>query len=369
MKQVPVGSTVRVTGICSLDRGDFYQGFLPFEVLLRTPEDVVETASPSLLNVRNLVRLVVVLLIIVLGVGARGWLIERRLRNRAAHMVKVEKMRSAILARINRAHPLHEVLGQITQLVSLALPESTCWCAMESGEQIGALPMEDDGGRRLVEKRIAARSGPPYGVLRAAFPATSKPSLNEAGALSTAAELATVAIETNRTHTDLVRRSEFDLLTGLHNRFALEKRLEAFAENRRAEDGLRAIIYLDLDDFKQVNDTYGHHMGDLYLREIAKRMKHQIRPADMLARLGGDEFAVAISGARTRTDVDEIGARLKSCFDRPFELDGQRLRGSASFGIAYWPDDSSTTEGLLKAADAAMYERKRARREAATQRS
>jgi diguanylate cyclase (GGDEF)-like protein len=361
LKRVPVGSTVNVTGICALDRGDLYQGPVPFEVLLRTQNDVMEIASPSLLNVRNLVTVVAVLLVILFGLGTRGWVIERRLRNRATQMVKVEQMRSAILGRINRAHPLPEVLAQITQLVELALPGSACWCAMENGEQIGK-PASDEKTKRMVEHVIAARSGPPYGVLWAAFIAGMKPNLNESGVLSTAAELATIAIETSRTHTDLLMRSEFDLLTGVHNRFALEKRLEALFDSRRKKDGVQALIYLDLDDFKQVNDTFGHHVGDLYLREVALRMKHQVRPTDLLARLGGDEFAVVVTGAHTRTDVEDIAHRLKTCFDRPFELDGMALAGSASFGVAYTPEDGTTKEALLKSADIAMYERKRARR-------
>lgn len=361
MRQVSVGATVRVTGICMMDRADFFQGPVSFEVMLRSPGDVTELARPTMLNVRNLLRVVLVLLLILLTLGIRAWVTERKLRNRATQLVRVEKMRSEILGRINRVHPLSEVMEQITQLVLLALPATECWCAMEKGDLIGKRAAES-ASRRLVENVISARSGPPYGLLWAAFAAGSKPGANETSVLSTAAELATIAMETSRIHSDLVMRSEFDLLTGVHNRFALEKRLYAAIENRTQGEEVKAVIYLDLDDFKDVNDTYGHHIGDLYVREIAMRLKSQVRPMDMLARLGGDEFAVVVSGARSREDVEEIAHRLKSCFDRRFVMEGVELHGSASFGIACCPEDGITQEELLRAADRAMYGRKRSRR-------
>ncbi len=360
LNRFPVGAMVRVTGICKLEKGDFSQGPAAFEVLLRAPEDVEVIAKPPWLNVRNLVQVVGVLLLIVLGIGTRAWAIERRLRNSTARMVQIEQMRNELLGQINRSRPLPDILSGITQLVSFTLHDATCWCSMEGEESIGE-PPADLGRLRVIDTVIAARSGPPYGILHVALPKDARPSLNENNTLSMAAELATVAIETSRTVSDLRMRSEFDLLTGLHNRFALEKNLEALRDKRLTDAGIRGLIYLDLDEFKQVNDTYGHHFGDLYLREVAARMKRQIRPTDFLARLGGDEFAVVVTGARTRSDVEEIASRLEHCFDQPFDVEEHSLNGSASFGIAYCPEDGVTMENLLKAADAAMYEHKRAR--------
>ncbi|HWG20333.1 MAG TPA: GGDEF domain-containing protein, partial [Terracidiphilus sp.] len=119
------------------------------------------------------------------------------------------------------------------------------------------------------------------------------------------------------------------------------------------------LIYIDLDEFKQVNDRYGHRIGDLYLQEIAERMKRQLRPGDILARLGGDEFAALVPQVRSRADVEEIAGRLERCFDEPFSLDGYPLRGSGSVGIAVFPEDGATGDALLGAADATMYEAKR----------
>ena len=115
------------------------------------------------------------------------------------------------------------------------------------------------------------------------------------------------------------------------------------------------MLYIDLDDFKQVNDQFGHHTGDLYLQEVALRMKRQLRPGDILARLGGDEFAVILPNIRGRADVEEITLRLERCFEQPFTWEGCTVNGTASIGIAIYPADGTTRDSLLSAADAAMY--------------
>jgi diguanylate cyclase (GGDEF)-like protein len=96
-------------------------------------------------------------------------------------------------------------------------------------------------------------------------------------------------------------------------------------------------------------------VGDLYLQEVALRMKSQLRTGDLLARLGGDEFAALVSASRSRAGVEEIALRLEQSFKEPFLVDGYVLRGSASIGIALYPEDGTTKDSLLSAADAAMY--------------
>ena len=125
------------------------------------------------------------------------------------------------------------------------------------------------------------------------------------------------------------------------------------------------MLFLDLDRFKQVNDQYGHQVGDLYLQAVAQRMKRQLRPGDMLARLGGDEFAVVAPAVRSRTEVEEIALRIERCYDKPFTAEGHQFYGSASVGIAFYPEDATNRDGLLSTADAAMYAAKQARKRAA----
>jgi len=141
----------------------------------------------------------------------------------------------------------------------------------------------------------------------------------------------------------------------VQNRFAMEKTLRAHIHAARQSAGIFGLIYIDLNDFKQVNDVYGHQAGDQYLQELTRRMKGQLRPGDTLARLGGDEFAVLVSRVRNRTAVEEIAARLECCFHEPFKGDGYELSGSASVGIALYPEDANSADSLLRAADAAMY--------------
>jgi diguanylate cyclase (GGDEF)-like protein len=176
-----------------------------------------------------------------------------------------------------------------------------------------------------------------------------------------AAALATLAIETSRLYTDLVYRSEFDLLTDVQNRFVMEKKLVAMIQAARQSAGVFGLIYIDLDQFKRVNDVHGHMVGDLYLQEAAQRMKRQLRPGDTLARLGGDEFAVLVPVAHSRGEVEEIAERLEFSFHEPFVRDGCVIQGSASVGVALYPEDAESVETLLSAADASMYVAKHTR--------
>ncbi|MGA3069526.1 MAG: GGDEF domain-containing protein, partial [Terracidiphilus sp.] len=181
---------------------------------------------------------------------------------------------------------------------------------------------------------------------------------------SMAVALTALAIETRRLYTDLRHRSEFDLLTDIHNRFSLDKYLDRQIAAAHQNAGIFGLIYIDLDKFKQVNDLYGHQIGDLYLQEVALRMKRQLRGVDMLARLGGDEFAALLPQVRNRAKVEEIAQRLERCIQEPFLIEGHSLQGSASVGIALYPENGATKDELLSAADTAMYAAKNAKREA-----
>ena len=147
-----------------------------------------------------------------------------------------------------------------------------------------------------------------------------------------------------------------DALTDLPNRYLLEQRLGP-ALDAAALDGTGvAVIYLDLDRFKAVNDLHGHAAGDALLVQAAKRMLTELRPTDTLARVGGDEFVVVLSGTRAPQQVAEVGSRLITSLRRPFQLDDHRVEIGASAGVALYPGDGSTAETLLRAADTALYQ-------------
>jgi diguanylate cyclase (GGDEF)-like protein len=361
MTVVPLGSKIRVTGICILSDSNPFDGHVPFNILLRTYDDIAVVARPSMLSVRNLVLLVGLLLLVVLAVGARSWSIERKMRHQTAASAYIEQRRSRILEDINGSRPLAEVIEGIAELVSFKLHGAACWCQIADGARLGNCPPQTRG-LRIVQQEVPGRSGTPLGTLFAALDPLAKASVNESEALTMGAGLATLAIETRRLYTDLRRRSEFDLLTDIHNRFSLDKHLDALIEEAREQAAIFGLIYIDLDDFKQVNDMYGHQAGDLYLQEVALRMKQQLRPHDMLARLGGDEFAALVPMVRNRAHAQEIAQRLERSFDGLFTIEGDALHGTASVGIALYPEDGVTKDSLLNAADAAMYTAKNAKK-------
>jgi len=368
MKHIPLGARVRVTGVCILEDSNPFNADVPFDLLMRSFDDIAVVQNPSPLTVANLIKLVGVLMAVLLVVMGWSWLLSRKVHRqtralagqveaeaaRERYNALIEQRRSRILEDINGARPLAEVVEEITSLVSFRLNDAPSWCEITDGARLGTYPPDLDGSRHVREE-IPARSGPPLGYLCAAVPSSTHRTAEEEQALFQGTRLATLAIETRRLYSDLVHRSEFDLLTDVHNRFSLDKQLDLLIARTREQAGSFGLIYVDLNEFKQVNDIYGHHVGDLYLQEVSSRMKRQLRAGDLLARLGGDEFAVLVPNARTRGDLEEIALRLQRSFDEAFAVDGYVLRGTGSVGVALYPEDGSTRDSLLTAADAAMY--------------
>ena len=315
---------------------------------------------------RNLTLIVGLLVALLFAAGARAWVVERKMRHQNAAAAHIERQRSHILEDINGSRPLAEIIDQITELVSFKLRGVPCWCQIVDGAQLGNCP-SNLTSFRIVDEPISARSGPSLGRIFTAFAHRAKPRADELEILTTAAGLVSLAIETRRLYSDLLRRSEFDLLTDIHNRFSLERFLSQQIELAHRDAGIFGLIYIDLDEFKQVNDEYGHQAGDLYLQDVAIRMKQNLRSFDMLARLGGDEFAVLLPKVRNRAEVAEVALRLEQCLDGPSMVNGYVVHGSASVGFALYPEDGSTRDSLLSSADGAMYVNKRMRQEIKTE--
>ena len=361
MKEVSLGSWVRVTGICTVHNSDPFGGPVAFDILLRNFDDIEVIKGPPLLNIRNLTLIVVLLLAIVALVGGWGWKLEHTVRRQTTVLAALERQRSRILVDINGSRPLADILEKIVGMVSAILDGATCWCELADGTTVGNCPREPHS-LEIVRVKIDARSGPSLGALLATFRPESPLDAHRTEALADGVRLATLAIETRRLYSDLRHRSEFDLLTEIPNRFAMEKRMDILIEEARENSGIFGLIYIDLDEFKQINDRYGHHIGDLYLQEVAVRMTRQLRGGDMLARLGGDEFAALVSVVHSRADVEEAVHRLLRCFDTPFAVAEHSLWGEASSGIAVYPEDGLTKDSLLNVADAAMYAVKNGKR-------
>ncbi len=152
--------------------------------------------------------------------------------------------------------------------------------------------------------------------------------------------------------------AHYDSLTGLPNRLLFHDRLNhALAQARRAQQ-LVVLLFLDLDGFKAVNDTLGHEGGDLLLKAIAQRLAGSVRTSDTVARLGGDEFTVVLHGLTGVQGAAIVAQKILRALAQPFTLRGHEVSVTVSIGIAVYPVDSDTVEGLIKNADAAMYRAK-----------
>lgn len=154
---------------------------------------------------------------------------------------------------------------------------------------------------------------------------------------------------------DLAQLANFDPLTGLANRTLFKTQLQqAFLKADQNETRV-ALLFLDLDCFKDVNDSLGHSAGDELLEIVARRIKHNIRPCDSVARLGGDEFTIILNGIEDDDVVEKIAQDILKAFRQPFALANQRIYSSTSIGVTYYPKDGEDSETLLKNADTALY--------------
>jgi diguanylate cyclase (GGDEF)-like protein/PAS domain S-box-containing protein len=151
-----------------------------------------------------------------------------------------------------------------------------------------------------------------------------------------------------------------DALTGLPNRFSLYERMDQLIAFARRFDTSVAVMLIDLDGFKTINDTFGHNAGDQLLIQVAKRLQQSVRDSDIVARLGGDEFVVVLSGIEKATDVAMIAGKIVEQVAAPYTAAGNELRTSPSIGICFYTGDAADTSELIKYADIAMYQAKAA---------
>ena len=360
---------MRIAGVCFVHAGGPWNTERWFDLQLRTPEDVTVLVAPPWWTVRRLLYVSAALLALMLTALVWALMLHGKVRrqteqirvtmeseaSRERRIAFLEKERGRVLEAINSMLNLDDVLLMILRLISTQLEERSCWCELANGTVVGQAAASQDSGD-VVRRGIYSGAGERLGSVVVSGAEACQEQAGEA--LEMGASLAALAIDNRRLYETLIHRSQYDQLTNAANRFLLESRLdEAFSHAKRSQTHF-ALVYLDLDQFKQVNDFYGHRVGDVYLQQVAERLSEKLRGMDTLARVGGDEFIALIPVVRNRAEVEEIIQRLAHCFDAPFRIDDYTIRGTASIGIAVYPDDGATKDELKRVADAAMYANK-----------
>ena len=170
-----------------------------------------------------------------------------------------------------------------------------------------------------------------------------------------------IAVERKRMHSQLEYMASYDQLTGLPNRHIVLDRLQNAVARESREQGILAILFLDLDKFKQVNDTYGHGVGDEILALVAVRMNECVRASDTIGRVGGDEFVVLLDTIKRKADAVGIADKIRTSLSAPYELSTVTLHLTPSIGIAFYPEHGEDIETLISSADNRMYSDKQGR--------
>ena len=175
MREIPVGTHIRVTGICMLTDANPFNGEVPFNILMRNVDDIVVVARPPWLNVRHLMLIVGLLLCVVIAIGVRSWALERRIRHKTATLAYLEQRRSRILEDINNSRPLGEIIEYITEVVSFRLARRGLLVRDRRWSAASASVRQNLPSQRIIQQEIPGRSEPPWE--RSSPPCTGSPSL------------------------------------------------------------------------------------------------------------------------------------------------------------------------------------------------
>ena len=247
-------------------------------------------------------------------------------------------------------HDSARVLGKRRWEFSNVIPESGNW----------------DHHRKVLEARRPFRNFEQITVredgTRVHISSSGEPVYDEAGSFRGYRGVSSNISVRKAAEERLEQLAQFDSVTGLANRNLLRERLEhAIAQSRRRRRGA-GVLFVDLDGFKLVNDSHGHHVGDELLRHVGRRLQDCVRRDDTVSRLGGDEFAVVIADLARPDDAALVAQKFLEAFTAPFDLGGRETFITASIGVATFPNDGESAEALLKCADIAMHRAKESSR-------
>jgi diguanylate cyclase (GGDEF)-like protein len=402
----PPGTQLRVTGVCIVHFRGFWGEVESFQIRLRSADDLVLLRPASWWTLSHLFVLTSAVLGLALIALVWGLLLRRRLlahetllrhkseleATRLTTDARLERHRSHILELINSFQPLSEVLsaiqtgaeemchgtlGYIHVLVDRTLVLNTgsrlfpsdlirlqnvdpstsaepCALAVRSRGLTGC-----PGSGHIWSRPILSSRGEILGTLSFESEDGAPLHLNNE-AFDFGCNLAAIAIDNRRLYEDMLHRSRHDQLTGLPNRSVVEERLQEAIHVAERAGTFTALLFLDLDDFKAVNDSCSHRVGDAFLVEVAQRFRACLRSGDVIGRIGGDEFVAVLTELDDPGLARVIADRLVHCMEAPFLIDHHRIRGSVSIGLSVYPASGQNADSITHLADQAMYTAKRA---------
>jgi len=296
------------------------------QVLMHRNQQAVEEAHASQMRFRDVVE------------ASSDWIWETDTEHRLTYL-------SARFTEVT-GHHVEPLLGQPLLAFLRPNPTGETW----SEHQVA---FTDDRPFRDLCCRFQDVEGQPRDCRLAGKPIISQEGVLQ-GYRGTAADI-TAEVEA---HTRAQHLALHDALTGLPNRVLLAERFEHTLSNMRRRQGRVAVLCLDLDHFKDINDTLGHGAGDALLKEVAKRLLNLVRETDTVGRLGGDEFVIIQADVNCSSDTELLCQRLTENLTKPYDLDGHEVHTSASIGVALAPRDGHDHDRLLKSADLALYRAK-----------
>ena len=368
LKDFPPGSRLRVAGICRVMPGNPWQAPYVFHLDLRDAADVVMLSKPPWWTVRHLIATLSGFAFASCALAICTMILRRRVLRQSARIqrsMKIASERTRILEMISSNQTCETVLLEICKAVMQLLPgtESSYFLSPTTKEQLeeqSECPSTSGIARNLFELHLTGPAEESIGRLMVFVVGSPQFSVaDQHEVCSILKELATLAIGQSFLYQSLLHHSTHDPLTELANRRLSDRKLGEALEEAVKQAGKLAVIYIDVNRFKQVNDRYGHKVGDIYLQMISARLLLQIRLGDTLARVGGDEFLLIAPLTSHPDPVTSLTARLEACFEDPFWIEGERIEGSASFGVAIFPEHGLTAEALKRKADHTMYLAKR----------
>jgi diguanylate cyclase (GGDEF)-like protein/PAS domain S-box-containing protein len=364
---VPVGSKVVVTGVCSV-KTDENGNPSEFQIVLRSPADIKVVSSPPWLTARRAITISSGLALLTLAITAWVFVLRRRVRQQTEIIRLKLENESALQERYRRIFE-HNLTGLYLANRDGNIIDCNDSCARILGfssrsdllkhrkeaEEIIRAFYGHEAETKVVnaEHRFRRHNGSWGWVLSSAQPIQSR---NETEILI---EGGLVDITDRKVAEEKIQfMAYYDSLTGLPNRTLLQDRLgKALASAKRHKDKV-AVLFLDLDRFKNINDSLGHSYGDLLLQELATRLQTWGREQDTVARLGGDEFVIVLSSIKEAADAAVAAERVAHALSTEFNLQGRLLTVTCSIGISIYPDHGEDVETLIKHADAAMYSSK-----------